>query len=63
MEAVSRYHIQQISNLGGSSEPVCADNQDRLLAELVVRQVEQMRSQRSAYVPTPLPHAPIFLVL
>ena len=63
MEAVSRYHIQQIACLGGTQVEVSADNQDRLLADLVVRQVERMRAQRSQYVPTPLPVSPIFVVV
>jgi hypothetical protein len=63
MDGVSRYHLQQISSLGGTSEQVISDNQDRILAELVVRQVELLRSQRSAYVPVPLPHAPVFFVV
>lgn len=62
MESTSRYHFQQIARLGGNPHAVLADDQDRILADLVVRQVDSLRSQRSGYLPAPLTVAPVFLV-
>ena len=62
MEHISRYHFQQIARLGGDPSQVAPGSQDRVLADLMVRQVENLRSQRSRYLPAPLPCAPVFLV-
>ena len=63
----SQFHLTQISraaDFGNTPIPeeIHADNQDRILAEMVAGQVRLLRAQRSNYLPEPLPFAPIVIV-